>query len=315
MIIWVYGEDTFRSREKLRELVASFKEKFDSGGVNLILFKEKLETDEIFQAATAAPFMAKKKMVVVENLTSAVKSKEWEELSPLWRRVPEETILVIWETGQSKDLDKAFKSMPKKDVYFYNYPLLSPNEIRRWLIDRARQKHIEASAFIIDRLIQKVGQDIWQLDSELDKLWARAAGGTLKAEHIDELVDTRLEDNIFIFCDFLSQRKASQAIEILEKLLRSGFNEIELLGKLTWQLKITLKLRSYMDENPGANINMAAKDLNIHPFVAKKLKNILDKFNVSELKKIYQDALDLDVNFKNGKAEARLGLELIVSRI
>jgi len=315
MIIWVYGEDTFRSRQKLKELISSFKEKFDPGGLNLIFFKEKLETDEIFQAATAAPFMADKKMVVVENLTNAVKSKEWEELSPLWKRVPDETILVLWEADQSKDLDKAFKTMPKKEVYFYNYPPLSPNDVKRWLIERAAQKKANASTTIIDRLIQKVGQDTWRLDSELDKLKARAGGQAIKPEFIDELVDTRLEDNIFIFCDYLGQRRPKQAIDILEKLLKSGFNEIEMLGKLTWQLKIILKLRSYMDEQPGANINIAAKDLGIHPYAAKKIQNILNKFDVQELKKIYQNALDLDVGFKTGKVDARLGLELIVSNI
>jgi len=315
MIIWVYGEDTFCSRQKLKELISSFKEKFDPGGLNLIFFKEKFDPDEIFQAATAAPFMADKKMVVVENLTAVVKSKEWKDLSPLWKRVPEETILVLWEADQSKDLDNAFKTMPKKDIFYYSHPLLSPNEIRNWLINRAKQKQINASPAIIDRLIQKVGQDTWRLDSELDKLKARAAGNQIKPEFIDELVDTRLEDNIFIFCDFLGQRQPKQAIEILEKLLKSGFNEVEMLGKLTWQLKIILKLRSYMDEQPGANINAAAKDLGIHPYAAKKIKNILNKFDVQELKKIYQQALDLDVGFKTGKVDARLGLELIVSNI
>jgi DNA polymerase-3 subunit delta len=70
-----------------------------------------------------------------------------------------------------------------------------------------------------------------------------------------------------------------------------------------------------MDEQPGANINLAAKDLGIHPYAAKKIQNILNKFDVQELKKIYQDALDLDVGFKSGKVDARLGLELIVSNI
>jgi DNA polymerase-3 subunit delta len=315
MIIWVYGEDTFRSREKLKELITSFKQKFDPGGLNLIFFKEKLSTDEIFQAATAAPFMSPKKMVIVEGLAESVKAKDWDELAPLWKRVPDESILVLWEGGHPKELDKAFKTMPKKEVYYYDYPLLSANEVRAWLIAQARSKGIKAGPAILDQLLQKVGQDIWRLDSELDKLKSRAAGQEIKSEYVDELIDTRLEDNIFIFCDFLGQRRAGQAVAVLEKLLKSGFNEIELLGKLIWQLKIILKLRSYMDDNPGANINMVARDLGIHPYAAKKIQTVLNKFDVQELKNIYQKALDLDVGLKSGKIDPRLGLELIVSNI
>jgi len=281
----------------------------------LIFFKEKLSTDEIFQAATAAPFMSPKKMIVVEDLTDYVKAKDWDELTPLWKRVPEETILVLWEDGEPRELEKAFKTMPKKDVFYYDYPPLSANEVRAWLIGQARSKGIKVGPVILDKLLQKIGQDIWRLDSELDKLKSRAAGSEVKPEYIEELVDTRLEDNIFIFCDFLGQRRASQAVEVLEKLLRSGFNEIELLSKLTWQLKIILKLRSYMDDNHGANINTAAKDLGIHPYAAKKILTVLNKFDVQELKIVYQKALDLDVGLKSGKVDPRLGLELIIGNI
>lgn len=281
----------------------------------MIFFKEKLSTDEIFQAATAAPFMSPKKMVIVEGLAENVKAKDWDELTPLWKRVPDETILVLWEDGQPRELDRAFKTMPKKDIYYYDYPPLSANEVRAWLTSQARSKGIKVGPTILDKLLQKVGQDIWRLDSELDKLKSRAAGNEVKPEYIDELVDTRLEDNIFIFCDFLGQRRASQATEVLEKLIRSGFNEIELLSKLIWQLKLILKLRSYMDDNPGANINVAAKELSIHPYAAKKIQAVLNKFDVQELKHIYQQALDLDVGLKSGKVDPRLGLELIVANI
>jgi DNA polymerase-3 subunit delta len=315
MIIWVYGEDTFRSRQKLKELITSFKSKFDPNGLNLIFFKEKTSTDEFFQAASSSPFIAEKKMVVVENLSLTVKGKEWEELSALWKRVPEETIVVLWEGPDAKDLDKAFSTMPKKEVFYYNFPLLSANEARRWLADQAKQKRIKIMPALLDLLIQKVGQDLWRLDSELDKLMSRAGGKEIKKEHIDELIDTRLEDNIFLFCDFLAQRKANAAVSILEKLIKSGFNEVELLGKLIWQLKVILKLRSYMDNSPTVDPGKAAKDLGLHPFVVKKNSAVLKKFDINYLKNIYKQALSLDIKLKSGQVDPRLGLELIVSQL
>ncbi len=70
-----------------------------------------------------------------------------------------------------------------------------------------------------------------------------------------------------------------------------------------------------MDDNHGANINTAAKDLGIHPYAAKKILTVLNKFDVQELKIVYQKALDLDVGLKSGKVDPRLGLELIIGNI
>jgi len=315
MIIWVYGEDTFRSRQQLKTLIQGFKEKFDANGLNLIFFKEKFTSDEVFQAATAAPFMAPKKMIIVENLTGSVKSKEWEEVGPMWKRVPDETILVIWEDGEPKDLKKAFKTMPKKDVHYYDYPLLSVFDTTKWLAGLAREKEIKINSKVLDLLIEKVGPDPWRLDSELEKLKSRALGQEVKKDHIDELVDTRVEDNVFLFCDYLSKRQPKEALGIIEKLINSGINETELISKLTWQLKVLLKLKSFFEETPGANINSASRELGIHPYAAKKVMPVLKKFTTKEIKSIYKQALGLDIKSKTGQVDPRLGLEILVAKI
>jgi DNA polymerase-3 subunit delta len=315
MIIWVYGEDTFRSRQKLKELTAGFKDKFDAGGINLIFFKEKFSKEELMAATSSMPFMAPKKMVVVENLYQQSKAKEWEAISNFLKNVPEEAIVVLWEEKSAKELAKAFGSMPKKDVYYYDYPLLSPGELGKWLTSRAKDKKINISQQIINQLLEKVGQDTWRLDSELDKLRARALGGEVKKEYIDELVDTRLEDNVFLFCDFLAQKKIANAEDVLERLIKAGFNEVELLSKLIWQLRVLIKLKSYLSQSPTADINSAAKELGIHPYVAKKTNPLLRRFGIEYLKKIYKKVLELDAGLKSGMIEPRLGIELLVGQI
>ncbi|MDD4995137.1 MAG: DNA polymerase III subunit delta [Patescibacteria group bacterium] len=313
MIILIHGQDTFRSRQKLRELILSFKQKFDTNGLNLISFKESSTTDELFQAAATAPFLAPKKMVIAENISQRV--KDWDVIAPLWKRVPDETILVLWEEAEEKSLSKAFAGLPKKDVFFYEYSPLSPAETRRWLVDRCREKKISIRPAVLDLLTEKVGFDLWRLDSELDKLSARAAGKEITKQHIDELVDTRLEDNIFLFCDALAQKNTKLALDLLERLMRSGVNEFELLGKLIWQFRILLKMRSYFDDDPSANSARAAKDLGLHPFVANKNSAIVKNFKSAELTALYRKALELEISLKTGRVEPTLGLEMLVAAI
>jgi DNA polymerase-3 subunit delta len=314
MIIWIYGEDTYRSRQKLKDLIDKFKQKFDTGGLNLIFFKEKWHVDELFQAVVSAPFLAPKKMVIVENLTGHIKNSELNQLSHLWQKVPDETILILWEEND-RALDKLQSAMPKKDVHYYKFPLLSPREVRQWLAQRAKEKQLAIDPSVLDLLSNKIGYNLWQLDSELDKLRARAGGKKILPAYINELVDSRLEDNIFIFCNFLAQRKTSQALDILQDLVKSGFAESELINKLSWQLKLLLKLKSYFQESVNSTPERAAHDLNVHPFALKKAQPLIKNFDAEELKRIYKATLELDNDIKMGKIPAQLGLELIVSQI
>jgi len=313
MIIWLYGENTYGSRQKLKQLVNKFKQKFDIGGLNLIYFKEKWEIDELYQAATSAPFLAPKKMVIVENISKYTKESNADIIAGFWAKVPAKTILVLWEQ-EEKGLDKLFKAMPKKEVFYYKFPLLAPHEVKTWVRQKAQEKDMEIDLPAQELLLEKVGYDLWQLDSELEKLKARAGGGKILSEHVSELVDTRLEDNVFIFCNFLAQRKSTQALAALEQLIKAGFSEIELLNKLVWQLRILLKFKSYSDVNPGSEPGLAAKELGLHPFVVKKASPLLKDFKLSQLREIYKKTLELDNSIKLGKISPRLGLEIIVAQ-
>lgn len=314
MIIWVYGEDTFRSRQKLKDLIAKFKQKFDTGGLNLIVFKEKWEPDELIQAVSSAPFLAPKKMVIVENLASRIKEKDIQAMAGYWAKIPESTILVFWEE-ENKPLEKFFSAMPKKDVFYYKYELLSSDEIKKWLMAKAKEKNLDIDARTLDLLFNKVGYDLWCLNSEMDKLGARAAGAKITAEHMGELIDTKLEDNVFIFCNLIAQRKTSRALQALEELLKSGLSEGEIMNKLVWQLKVLLKVKSYFEDNAAPAEQSAAKELGLHPFVVKKARPLLKGFETGALKNIYQKTLELDQDIKLGRVQAKLGLELLVSQI
>ncbi|MBU0648514.1 DNA polymerase III subunit delta [Patescibacteria group bacterium] len=313
MIIWLYGENTYDSRQKLKQLVNKFKQKFDIGGLNLIYFKEKWEIDELYQAATSAPFLAPKKMVIVENISKHIKESNADTMAGFWAKIPAETILVLWEQ-EEKVLDKLFKAMPKKEIFYYKFPLLTPSEVKAWLRQKAREKDTEIDLSAQGLLLEKVGYDLWRLDSELEKLKARAGQGKILSEHVNELVDTRLEDNVFIFCNFLVQRKPVQALAALEQLIEADFSETELLNKLVWQLKVLLKLKSYADANPALDPGLAAKELGLHPFVVRKASPLLKDFKLSELRETYKKTLELDNNIKLGRISPRLGLEIIVSQ-
>jgi len=69
MIIFIYGEDTFRSRKKLKELKDKFIREIDPAESSLTTLDGKTaKAKEIIDCFGARSLLAKKRMTVIENL-------------------------------------------------------------------------------------------------------------------------------------------------------------------------------------------------------------------------------------------------------
>src|SRR3989338_2379931 len=76
MLIFIHGEDTFRSREKLHELILEFKKKRDPQGFNVVRLDGGELTWERFRHEALSPgFLAPKRMIVIERLLARGKKE------------------------------------------------------------------------------------------------------------------------------------------------------------------------------------------------------------------------------------------------
>ena len=70
MIYLLYGEDTFRSLEKLKAVKAKYRQA--SGDTNLVVIDAaEMTFDEIWQKISALPFLSSKRLVIVKDLITA----------------------------------------------------------------------------------------------------------------------------------------------------------------------------------------------------------------------------------------------------
>src|SRR3989338_6306220 len=76
MVILIYGEDGLRVKEKREELMRAFKERHDPSGMNVDRFVVPGQEDAAIQVVGAVPFMAKRRMVVVEGLSESITKKD-----------------------------------------------------------------------------------------------------------------------------------------------------------------------------------------------------------------------------------------------
>ncbi|MFH0952134.1 MAG: DNA polymerase III subunit delta [Patescibacteria group bacterium] len=321
MIIFLYGPDTYRSRQRLKQLKEAFIAKHDKTGANLVALEgAKLSVEKLNSAVKTGGLLSKKRLVVIDEVMGQNKKptllKELAEFLTN-EKIPEDTILVFWEgdiLGGKQDYKKKRKAKGKtanplldhlvKQKYAEEYSELSPVLLRSWVTKRFKDNKAAVEEKAIDTIISLVGTDLWQLANEVDKLSAMRLGKKVMAEDVTGNVSGKFDANIFALTDAIGEKDQSTAIKLLHKFLKTGEPPLYILTMLVRQFRILFNVLSVASEEP--NHFTVAKRLQLHPFVAQKAMRQIKHFNKKELAGIYQSLTDLDRQLKTTRDDPEL---------
>lgn len=315
MIFFLYGPDTYRSRHKLKELTDKFIKEVDQSELNLSYSDgAKIKVEELNSAVATPPFLARKRMVVVTDLLSKNKDKE------LGRQVIElleketmlkDVVLIFWESAKVDERTVLFKRLAK-EKYAQKFDLFNEFEVKSWIRLEIKHRGGNIASAGIDRLSQLAGNDLWQLNSEVDKLIAYKNSKTIEEADVVVLVKGRFDDNIFDFVDAIANKNQKLAMHLLSDQLNSGANELYLLTMLIRQFRILLQVKD-LTADSLASQQQVAVELGLHPFVARKALQQVRNFSADKLKSIYRELLATDVKIKTSYAapETLFGLLLV----
>jgi DNA polymerase-3 subunit delta len=317
MVIFLYGPDTFRSREKLKTLKAKFVREIDKSGLNLAeLDGKKLELQEIKKHVSALPFLAKKRMVIIQNLIAYKPSKQLQKsvIELLKDKSVTQTIIIFWE-GELSGTETRSNLLFKKLVlekYSYQFDLLTGWPLKQWYQKKIAELGTKITPAALNLLVDLVGNDLWQADSELKKLAAFCKYKTITPEVVKLLTKNKLEENIFMLTDALGQKNKKLALKLISDQLNLGTAPTELLAKMIWQFRNLLQVKDLLDDTPRLSSYQIASQLNLHPFVAKKTLGQIGNFQLDELKSIYQNLLEIDHQIKTSQGEPETLFNLLV---
>lgn len=314
MLIFVYGDDGVRAKEKLLELTTRFAEKFDPTGLNFAEFSaasSAFSFPSVMQAITSAPFLGEKRMVVLRGLMDGLKKDDARMWAEGLQRTPTSTITVLVDVEPKATIEKheLFKLLQgQAEVHAYAGVKREGAVLAKWLVDEAAKKGASLALDVANELVARVGGDMWQLEGEVAKLAAYAAGGPITRETLDMLVRSNTESNIFAFVDAMSQREAKKAMQFLQEERDAGSADFYLLTMLARQVRILLQIRMALTEDPGASAGVA-KRLNLHPFVAGKATVQAKRFTLPQLQSLHVLLCTLDRDAKRGRIDPALAVD------
>ncbi len=318
MLVFVYGLDTYRSREKLHELMDTFQKKYDESGINSTRFDgTALHPQDIGDALRNQPFFGiGKRMIIVERLLA--KKGDADSWIPLLENIPESTVCILWDELASDAASKhaIIKAFPKKDsITHYSFDPLSGASLTTWIRDEAKQRETTIAVHAIERLTDVCGGDLWHLSGELDKLAAFRGHEEIRVEDVALLSTGAVEENIFAITDALAAQDIATASTYIREQIAGGLEEMYLLTMLLRQVRLLTQVRSYLSHSAGAKREEIAKSLGIHPFVAQKTAAVAQKFPPRVLLALLDQLFETDRAIKTGRLTPQLAIERVLATV
>ena len=311
MIILLYGPDTYRSRQKLNGIIEHYK-KIHKSGLNLKCFDEKeLNFEDFRDEILSSPMFAEKKLFILKNVFSNPEFKE-KFLKNSEKFVNSSDTTLFYEEEKIPENDVFFKLL-KKSGESQKFEFLGGQTLRNWIKKEIEKYGAKASPEVIEKLINFVGNDSWQLSNEIQKLISYQRGNKIEEKDIELLVKPKIETDIFKTIDAIAQKNKRKALTLLHQHLEKGTHPLYLLSMINFQFRNLLVIKSC--ELKRELYVRTSKELGMHPYVIRKTTEQAGKFSLEELKKIYRKIFQADLNIKTGKMEAETALDLLIAEI
>lgn len=331
-IIFLYGQDNFRSRSKLNEFKEKYLREIDKSGGGLnVLSGDKADFSEIAGAVGSSSLLSKKRLIVIEDIFANKDAAVFEKLEEyLKSRKQCDNIIIFWDrsvkikkikniavpalldsSGKETPLNKkqsGFFKFLSAQKYAFSFNLMSNAESVGWIKKLSAARGAKISNKAAESLAYSAGNDGWRISNELDKLISYKAagmlvqdGGSIEYEDVKNLASAGSNENIFALTDALSVKNRALAVQLFEEQLEAGLSGGHLLAMFARQFKILLQTKQALES--GLSRRQIASQFKLHAFVVQKAAEQARNFTLSALKSVLVRLAEIDFKVKSGASD------------
>jgi DNA polymerase-3 subunit delta len=284
---------------------------------------------ELASVCNALPFMDERRLVLVDGLLATLERRTgrgrkrtgdggksspslggWEDLARAVPAMPETTVLVFVDGPLSKSNPLLRLLRPLAQVT----ELVAPDKeaLARWIKESANQRGGGISPAAIRSLIDLVGNDLWTLDREIEKLTLYASGRGVEESDVAELVSQVREANIFAAVDAMIEGRPGEALRLLHQLRQDGRDASNIIFMVERQLRRLALARDSIDrrispKDLGAQLGIFSE------FALRKTLEQARRHSWQDITTRYHRLLEADLAIKQGRLDPDLAIELMVA--
>ena len=281
--------------------------------------------DDFLISCETLPMLTDRKVIQLDNfelIKKAVKKNDSSSASRLFEAVeniinnPPDSLWFIFtspamrEQDFSKPLFRGIKQSGRIQK-FVAYDNSSPFN---WVIQRAEKKGLPLSADVARLMINIVGNDLTDLDHELEKLSLYLSGASITEELIKEHIRGHKHFSVFRMTEALSRKELLPALEILDQQLQTAPREhVRLFALIIMQFRRLLIIHSMLSQFKKETEILAK--ISLPPFLGKQVLAQARNFSNLEMQNIYAELAHLDLRVKFKSSLAPLLLQDLFQRI
>ena len=300
MVIILHGPDSFRSREKVREIIYAYRAKHGAQMHETRIDSGLHGWEDVHLALYGGSLFAQMRLIVVRNVHT---NKELLSnfLAHASDMAHSGVVVVFWEDavlGKNKD-EKALMAHSDQSQEF---TFLSPSLLRSWIKTFAAHYNITINSTALALLVKWSGGNTWYLGNEIRKLGAYTRGKTVSEQDVRILSRDILDSHIFKTIDALFSGQAWGGLDLLHDHLTRGENPTQLLAMLAREVHVLAKVKG------GSRAGL-------HPYVVKKALPRARAVSWSKLRQLSHIVHETDAAIKKGARDPSIGLELLGAQI
>lgn len=317
-IYLLFGKEKYLLENNVRKIKKQFPELIL--GINYVVLDE-TGVEEIIPNIQTPAFGYEKKLIIVKNsglfkkegkrkntANSTIQDKIANYISENIDMINESVILIFIEDEAEKNT--LYDVIDKLGIVC-NFEYLKPVQLEENLKRICSMYKVKIDSDTLRYFVQNCGNNMQDLMNEIRKLIEYAGeGGTIDKQIIDKLSIKQMESIIFELTDKLGNKKVSDALVILDNLIYSREPIQKILVTLYGHFKklYLCKLAINLNKDITYSLNLKPNQT----FLVSKYKNQSNYFKLSELRKILQELIDLDYNYKSGKIDIDIGIRSIL---
>ena len=328
MLHILVGEDDFSLRQWLGEITRGIGDPALLEANTTILEGRQLTLDQLRGACETVPFLAEKRLVIVEGLLARFEPKgkstprkkakqgnnqenEYKSLAACISKLPESTILVLIDGRVASNNPLLTELSGKAEVK--RFPLLRDARLQQWIQKQVREEGGSISPQAVNLLAKLIGSNLWIMANEIKKLVLLTSGRRIEEGDVRTLVSYAQETNVFAMVDAILEFKPGIAEKLLQQLLREGAAPAYLLFMLARQVHMIVRARELRSQGePEVEIQ---NRLGLPQFALRRTLEQADRHPLPRVIEVYHKLLETDLAIKTGKYDGELALNILIAEL
>ena len=316
MIIVLEGKDEYRLSERVSEfrLTVTPPEMSD---INTTRLDGNIVTiEELLTSLTTVPFMADRRLVIVEGLLNRLGGSkkdlgEWLNFPDLLKDLPPTANLLLIEREPipSNKLLSTILRLSQVE----KFSPLRHRDLLDWINTRCSKLGLDIERTAVALIADSVGSELRLIDSELNKIKTYSRGRLITREDITLMVPYVRQQNVFRVVDSVIEGRTRDALNASSMLIELGESPSGIVRMIERQLRFLILAKHLLSRKiPTGDIG---KHINLSGYPLQKTLEMERKISQARIMSMHDNLLKSNIRVREGKLTEQESFDLLISEL